>query len=591
MKTSFTAPAGFDPRNALHVKKVLGKLAEKHGSGWRIISYEADTRTIHAQQSTVVAETEQSGVVREVRLPVELAKPSAGEMAAAQLADTFPGFYMTRFEPHTFKAVIAKLTDAEVNARGAIAVALGVKPWEVGVKARPDGGFDLTLPRSYVPSKHDDKLTEAAETAIGHPGWYVTVNARNRTARVVPSEPPTFPEAFPTPLERLGNGDPDRVPFGRILPGPGEDIGPELVIDWTASAWALVAGTPGAGKTVALNAIIADSLSNGSQLVVVDDVSKAVDFEWCKPFCRPGGWGCESIEAGVAALGLIREEGRKRALVLKDMGINNWLDMPKSSRFTPILVVVDEVTALIVPDPIPKGVPKDHPLYVEIAERNLARAMLQSFMRKIVAELRFVGIRMVLSTQATNANTGVDPGLRTLIGHKVLQGVNPSRAARSQIFADETAVPQVPENVKAGGARARGVGVATLEGQAPAIYKSYFATPAQYANALKGLVTVTHAPEPTPSQIDRFLPSLHDGKDEPVARRRDVSPVSGRSLEEIGRDMGDPNVGWDRDPETGEKLTGYAKANAARAAVVKGAKQEPTSRTHSTDTSDTDHAQ
>ncbi|GAA4054273.1 hypothetical protein GCM10023063_48580 [Arthrobacter methylotrophus] len=47
-----------------------------------------------------------------------------------------------------------------------------------------------------------------------------------------------------------------------------------------------------------LNAIIADALSNGAALAVVDDVSKAIDFEWARSFCRP--------EAGAVTPGSIR---------------------------------------------------------------------------------------------------------------------------------------------------------------------------------------------------------------------------------------------------------------------------------------------
>src|SRR5699024_1652907 len=120
----------------------------------------------------------------------------------------------------------------------------------------------------------------------------------------------------------------------------------------------------------------------------------------------------------------------------------------------------------------------------EAVETNLLKVQLASLISKIVAEQRFVGMRMVLSTQVTNNNTGVPPSLKAKIGHKILQGVNPSKAARTQAFSDESAVPVVPENVKSGGAVARGVGVADLEGQAPAVYKSYFATTDDYRKRL-----------------------------------------------------------------------------------------------------------
>lgn len=574
-------PNGFDP--VKHQGQLLKKVGEMYGTGFEIDSIDrgAMTAVVSRQvEITEVTQSEQKTDEFEVRL-ARGTKPADGDKVEAKLTDANPGYYMTRFEPFLGKATLTRLSDDEARCRGAVAVAIGVKPWDVRVKKMPDGGYELELPRTYVRSKHDSRLDEVATTVVGREGWYVDVDAQRLTARIVPSEPPTFPEGIAFPLNRLGKGDVDVVPFGRILPEPGKDSGPEIAIDWTASAWALVAGTPGSGKSVTLNAIIADALSNGSELCVVDDMSKAVDFEWCKPFCRPGGWGCDSLEAGVAALGLVREEGAKRAAILKQMGINNWLDMPRGKRFTPILVIVDEVSALVVPDKMPVGIPKTHSLFIETAERNLARAMLQSFMRKTIAELRFVGVRMVLSTQATNANTGVDPGMRTLIGHKVLQGVNPSKSARSQIFADESAVPQVPENVKAGGKRAKGVGVATLEGQAPLIYKSYFAPTSDYQKALTALgVKTTRSPEPTQSQMDRFLPKLEDEADgRPAVRGGGPERApSGRPASEVLREMGDTEALALMDATSG--MSSYERANAVRHAAANPGGQTRKQKAH-----------
>ena len=39
---------------------------------------------------------------------------------------------------------------------------------------------------------------------------------------------------------------------------------------------------------------IAGSLAAGAELAILDLPSKSVDFLWCKPFVRPGGWGCDS---------------------------------------------------------------------------------------------------------------------------------------------------------------------------------------------------------------------------------------------------------------------------------------------------------
>lgn len=548
-------PAGFDPDRADHERALLDLISKKHGSGFAItrVDREAGVAWVSREATLVEVTQDKDGRVH-VNLPRN-AKVSDGDRYAARFAEQYEGFQMVDFRPHLRRATLERMDEPTVRCRSAVAGVLGVKDWEVYCAPRPGGGFSLTLPPRYMPSRHDAKLGEVADSVVGAPGWYVEIDAKRLRGAIIPGEPPMFPEVLPFPMDRLGKGGADRTTIGQALPSAGRKSGPEVNIDWAASAFALVAGTPGSGKSVLLNVIVADAIASGCELVVVDDVSKAIDFEPFRKYCRPGGWGCDSLGGAVAALELVREEGARRARVLKQMGINNWLDMPQSDRFKPILVVVDEVSALLVPDPAMKGVPKDHPLAVEVTERNLLRAMLQRAITRILSELRFVGVRMVLSTQATNANTGVPPSMRTKIGHLLLQGLKPSRSARSQIFADEAGTPTVPPHIQAAGDNARGVGVCTLEGQPPMIYKTFYASPAQHEAALArlGVPTVAH-PEPTREQIDRFVPTLGD----------DGTPD--RSVGTEPRKMRNTGAGseWMTDPETGERLTGFAKANAAR---------------------------
>ncbi|MCB0906940.1 MAG: hypothetical protein KDB63_07470 [Nocardioidaceae bacterium] len=78
---------------------------------------------------------------------------------------------MTSFEPFLGKATLTRLNDDEARCRRVLAVALGVKPWDVQVKSTPDGGYEVGLPRTYV--KHDTKLDENAfglwTTTFGQP--------------------------------------------------------------------------------------------------------------------------------------------------------------------------------------------------------------------------------------------------------------------------------------------------------------------------------------------------------------------------------------------------------------------------------------
>ena len=504
------------------------KIAEAHGEGWEVDSIDPDKRIAYATRRAATIEVsapEDTADRIEVRLP-RGTKPSDGDRVATRLEDQHPGFCLTGFDPYLGKAVLTRLSEAEQRCRGAVAVALSAKPWDVGVSARPDGGFDLVLPASYTPSKHDKKLEEVATVVVGSAGWYVETDPAALKASLVPSEPPTFPAVVRYPLGRLARTDPDRTPFGVVLPAPGQASGPELALDWRASSAALIAGQPGSGKSVATSALIAGALASGAELTIVDDPAKKVDYLWCKQFVRRGGWGCESLASAVATLGLVYDEGQRRARALAQTGAVGWHELPADQRFPLLLVVVDEVTALLAPRRVPSGIPKDHPLKVEALEENLLHATVDQKLQKIVAELRFVRVRVLIASQVVNDRTGVGPSLKAKIGHHVLCGTNPSKTARSQALADEASVPTVPDNVRADKGAGQGVGVAELEGHAPCVFKSYFATTEQYRDALLELgVPTTDRPEPSAAEVARYAPSLDDGGDDRVGDNGSLLPI------------------------------------------------------------------
>lgn len=553
----------FDPQNGAHVSKAMEKIAEKgHGTGWEIQSFDTVNGILSlVRRSAMTKVTKSAGKSDSYRVELMRGiKPTDGEQIAAQLESdpAHAGYFMTRFEPFLSEATMARLTPSERRTRAAVAVALGVKPWDVLVADRRGGGFDLQLPSSYVPSRHLAKLTEVAETIVGRPGWFVKTNAERLTAEIIPAEMPTFPETVPYPIRSLSALTWDKTPFGVKLPEPGKnDDLDQAFIDWTESQMALIAGLPGAGKSVLINAIIAGWLAAGGEIVVVDVPDKKSDFLWMKQWCRVGGWGCESDLGALTALSLVYEEGRARAALNEQHGVTGWRDLSPAVRRPPILVVADELSGLIVTEKMPTGVPKDNPIVQAKLERNLVRVSIEDIITRMVAEQRAMGIHVLLSTQVTNNNTGVGPSTKAKIGQKVLQGANPSKTQRQQAFSVEDQVPGVPENVKASGAVARGTGSSELAGQEPFVHKTFFASVADYQRALTALgVPIPGHPEPTPTDIARFDPTAEDGDyDEPPARLKENKAGFGHQ-----KRAPEP---WEIGPD-GEVLTGFARANAAR---------------------------
>src|SRR5699024_10748938 len=241
-RATITPPRGFDPSKSAHVQAVLTKLAETQGGeDWEVEFFDPESGRLTAVRQAAITQMDAStsGATRMTLSLQKGTKPADGDKVAARFEDANPGYTLTGFDPYLGQATMTRLSAEEVRARDAVRVALGVKPWDVQVASRSDGGFTIGLPKSYVPSKHEDKLTEVAESVLGRPGWYVQVAAEALVAQIVPGTRPTFEPAYPYPIE--ARFDPLRLPIGITLPAPGQQHG-TLEVDLDDRVGLLVQG-------------------------------------------------------------------------------------------------------------------------------------------------------------------------------------------------------------------------------------------------------------------------------------------------------------------------------------------------------------
>jgi hypothetical protein len=124
-------PDGFD--ESKHMGALLKKLVDAQGSGWEIDSLNVEARTASASRRVEVTQVQQTGAAGRERIEVRLpraTKPSDGDRTAAKLEASHDGYTLTVFEPFLGVAVMQRLSAETIRARGALAVALGVKPWD-----------------------------------------------------------------------------------------------------------------------------------------------------------------------------------------------------------------------------------------------------------------------------------------------------------------------------------------------------------------------------------------------------------------------------------------------------------------------------
>jgi hypothetical protein len=527
-RVSVKLPDGFDPNR--HIAALKRKIGEAH-EGFELSHIDMQAGYAYATRESAILEVAENVETEtfEVKLP-KGAKPSDGDRQAARLEDQYPGYYLVKFEPFLGKATLAALSPAAVRCRLAVSVALGVKAWDVQIAERTDGGFDLKLPDTYVPSKHDDKLTEVAEAVVGQLGWTFRSNPSKLTASIDPGDPPTFEPVLPYPfaakVPRFDPTKPDwaRLPLGEILGGK------EYVSDFGASPHRLISGTSGSGKSIALQAIISGALARGWELVIVDAVKGGVDFAPFQPYVRPSGWGCETLEEAVTALDLAYKEGARRKELVKRHQVQKWTELPADLGIKPVLVITDEVSSFLILETVPK-LAKDNPLVLEVQARNACKSMAGILLGKIARELRYVGIHLVVSSQVSQSATGVSTELRSNLGEKLLLGVNPTDGNRRLALNAADQVPRVPPYIAKDPKVGRGCGVFEREGDPPyGVLKGYFATMGSFTDWLVKLgVPTTERTRPTASEVAKSTPA-QDMPEERTPRQPKGVPDGGMNV-------------------------------------------------------------
>lgn len=543
-RISVRLPDGFDP--AKHQQALERKITEIHGSGWEVTNINPNDNTAWAERHITISEIQESTAgseVIDVRLPRNT-KPSDGEKMAAKLEDQYPGYTLTAWEPYLSYATLTKLSAPAIRARGAIANALGVKPWDIQIQEELDGGFSHSLPKNFVPSRHEAKLQEVAESIVGREGWYSATNPQKLTGRLVPADPPTFPASIPYPFKQkipayTPTGDWFKIPIGERLPEQGAERGEQLLTDFSANPMMQISGITGGGKGVLLTSIAAGALARGWELGLVDAVKGGVDFVDLIPFCKPGYFG-EDLAQACTVVARAYEEGQRRKKLIKEHKVQKFTQLPASLGLKPLMIIVDEATSLLLTDTVPKGIDKNSTLAMEISERSLQAGTVLSWLGKIARELRFSGVSLILSTQVASATVGIPTELRANLGAKFLLGASPTPNNRRLALSAPDSVPEVPRNIAIDeNGAARGVGVFEREGSKPGVFKAFFSPPPDFAKWLRSMgLPETDRPNPTPTEIARYTPSIESDIDEPRSRMAPEQGGYGRNEQYSRRDDG-----------------------------------------------------
>lgn len=519
-KASIQLPPWFDP-DVHDTAKIEQQLAEKHGGTWVIDSLDLGKRTASLRQVVSVDTVlDESSSTKRVNL-AQGRKASDGPEVAQRMADLHPGYVMTQFEPLKGYAILSKLDPETIRARDAIATALGAKPWDIHIEKAKNGGYDFTLPSNYIPSRHDKLLSEVAQTAIGEPGWWVKTDATTLKAAVRPGAKATLPVSVPYPTlqrRKFTLREQMSLPIG-VTMEYGSQKSRELCLDLYDNAGVLVSGTPGSGKSVTINALIAGALERGWLVGIGDVPHKEGDFRWVKDYVHPNWYGPYSKDETLTVAEMVYAVRDERKRLLDQYYVDKWNDLPDEVRPAPILLVVDELTGLFSIDKLPTGIPKDSTTYRTALQENLITSQLKLTIQRIALELRFVGVRLLLATQQAQGNTGISVPLKMAVPNRILLGAKADKRARGHAFQDPDNAAEIPANIRDDTQMSRGAGVAEIEGVASVVFKSYYGSSENYRDQLAALgIPKTDDPRPTVEQMDKYLPLIDDDEDKGSSR-------------------------------------------------------------------------
>ncbi|ROR55462.1 hypothetical protein EDD41_2736 [Luteococcus japonicus] len=418
-------------------------------------------------------------------------RPTDGERVAA----LYPDHELVEFRPYERRAVIGELAPAERQARQVVAGLLGCRPWELQVQvcmAKPGVGHPVEwvmLEGQPLLTLARDKMAKILETAMlhlpgGSEGWRTAWQEHLGRAVLIYGEPerlPALAELLPT-LEMGGSWS--QLPMG--LDPRQRTVALDLKLGPHAGIWA----PTGAGKTVLLLGLVAQALTRGHQVVIIDPSKMGADFVPVKAWAA--AWG-DTIPRAAAILRAVYGEVERRRQLCASYGVGFWEDLPADLRaekgIQPMLVVVDEFVSLALPRTVNKALDKDHPLRLEAEEVNGYKAEISEYVGRIAREARFVGVHLALAAQRPDAAiiSGEMRSNLTSVVQLTRPGAVPSREALGMAFTAD-AVPAAAETLATlDDGKSRGLAVIAADGGGVSGFRVAYAPSQAIAERLEEL--------------------------------------------------------------------------------------------------------
>lgn len=259
------------------------------------------------------------------------------------------------------------------------------------------------------------------------------------------------PMPFPAPfdwdaIEAEVNAGSLVVPFATGVDGE------PVVFDIKHNPHAMIVGTTGSGKSVAMQSFGFVAAAHGWDVWVIDPTKGAADFRFLESYAKAFA---VDVHSAAAAMKLIEQELDERKRLNSEHGVGSYRDVPVDVRRPHVMVLVDEFTSLIAPEQVSTKPSDSLDIEMERAaaiHANESRARIAATVGRIAREARSAGITLVLGTQKLAAkDLDTLPGGTTLKTNlaRILMG-NTSSGDRMSALRDPFDAPSLGEFIPQG---------------------------------------------------------------------------------------------------------------------------------------------
>ncbi|MGH1522867.1 FtsK/SpoIIIE domain-containing protein [Leifsonia sp. L25] len=359
-------------------------------------------------------------------------KPGLRRDEIAALEAKVPGLYdgrtLVAFDPHR-GGLAAWLPPVTQTIRDRAALLSGMEPWRVTCVVdwaldnetglgRIDQVVFSGLP--HLSEAGRQKLLEIVPAWANNgeqiaSSWDVVTDSYGNTITLAYRRPRRLPKRvegttlLPT---RMHDSDWQRWQVGVKADGSPFNV------DLTAGPHSLAVGGTGSGKTVYIAQAIMNAIARGFRIVFIDEIKKGNGLWDLEPYCDAfavSGVGRGGLMEAAQVLKSVYTEVEERVDLNNEHHAADWSHLPPELGVRPILVVVDEYSSLINPDPKPAGLERDDPILLEWQEKTNAKAQIKQHIGNIAREARSAGVHLLIGSQTAYAHM-LDGETRANIG-------------------------------------------------------------------------------------------------------------------------------------------------------------------------------